>query len=94
MHTHVAGVQQIGKLCVVDPRYYPPCDHEMKTINLINDPDLIQKILEHLELLKPRSAPDPRKPKVSDLDPIALKDFDDVSPTYDEPAIMIHWNCA
>jgi hypothetical protein len=66
------------------------CGHEMKIIRLINDPDVIHKILEHLGPWKPHPAPDLRKPKVPAPGPVVGEVFDDGWPTYEEPAIMVH----
>ena len=73
----------------VDPLSCPRCGHEMKIISLINDPQVIQKFLEHLGLWKPHPAPDPRKPKVPAAGPV-VEGFDDGSPDCEEPPIMVH----
>ena len=48
----------------------------MKMISLINNPDLIRKILEHLGLLKAQPAPDLRRPKVSASGPAVVAGFE------------------
>jgi hypothetical protein len=62
----------------------------MKIISLINDPNLIRKILEHPGLWKPHPYPDARKPKVPSPGPVVVEGFDDGWPDYEEPAIMLH----
>jgi hypothetical protein len=62
----------------------------MKIICLINDPDVIHKILEHLRLWKPHHALDLSNPKVPALGPVVGEVFDDGWPTCEEPAIMSH----
>jgi hypothetical protein len=57
----------------------------MKIISLINDPNRIPKILEHLGLRKPHPAPDSRKPKVPAPGPVVMEDFDDDRRRYEEP---------
>jgi hypothetical protein len=63
---------------------------EMEMISLINDPDLIRNILEHLVRWKPHAASDPRKPKAPALGPVVGEVFEDGWPAYEKPAIMIH----
>jgi hypothetical protein len=79
-----------GKIWEVDPLSCPRYGHEMKIISLINDPNLIRKILEHPGLWKPHPYPDARKPKVPSPGPVVVEGFDDGWPDYEEPAIMLH----
>ena len=52
----------IHKVCEVDPLESPRCKGLMRVIALIEDPDAIRKIIEHLRRWAPRQAPqrDPR----------------------------------
>jgi hypothetical protein len=49
----------------------------MKMINLIHEPDVIERILRHLELWKQHPPPLERKAKVPAHEPVVLEDFDD-----------------
>ena len=57
----------------------------MKIISLINNPNFIRKIPEHLELWKLHPASDQRKPKVPTAGPVVMEDFDDDRRRHEEP---------
>jgi hypothetical protein len=61
----------------------------MKIISLINDPNLIRKILEHLRPWEPHPYPGARKPKVPAPGPVVVAGFDDGWSDYEEPAMML-----
>jgi hypothetical protein len=67
------------------------CGHEMKIISLINDPNVIERILRHLGLWKQQTAPSERKTKAPEHGPVVIEDFDDGWPGYEEPVIVYHW---
>ena len=62
----------------------------MKIISLIDDPDVIARILRHLGLWK--QYPDPREGKIKAPEdgPVVMEDFDDGWPGYKEPVIVYH----
>ena len=64
--------------------------HEMKTISLINDPNVIERILRHLGLWKQHPPPSERKTKAPADGPVVMEDFDDGWPGYGEPVIVYH----
>jgi DTW domain-containing protein YfiP len=76
----------IKKIWEVDPLSCPRCHHEMKIINLINQPEVIERILRHLGLWKQQTAPSGRKEKPPEHGPVVMEDFDDGWPGYEEPA--------
>ncbi len=80
----------IKKTWEVDPLCCPRCAHEMKTIRLIHEADVIERILRHLELWK--QPPDPHQGKIkAPVDgPVLLEDFDDGWPGYEELVIIYH----
>jgi len=78
----------IKKIWEVDPLTCPRCSREMKIISLINEPDVIERILRHLGLWKQH--PGPHQTKAPEHGPVVLDDFDDGWPGYEEAAIMVH----
>jgi hypothetical protein len=54
----------IQKICEVDPLLCPRCFSEMRVISVIEDPDVIKKILKHLGSMgcKAQAAPDGQRP--------------------------------
>jgi hypothetical protein len=62
----------------------------MKIISLINDPDVMERILRHLRLWKQQTVPSGRKTKAPEHGPVVIEDFDDGWPGYEEPAIVYH----
>ena len=62
----------------------------MKIISIINDPQVIERILRHLGLWKQQTAPSERKKKTPEHVPFVSEDFDDGWPGYEEPAIVYH----
>ena len=53
----------IKKIWEADPLTCPRCGHEMKSISLINDPDVMERILRHLRLRNQQGDPSGRKNK-------------------------------
>ena len=45
----------IKKVYEVDPLLCPKCQHQMHIIALIDQPDIIEKILKHLNLWQPKA---------------------------------------
>ncbi len=80
----------IKKLWEVDPLSCPRCHHEMKIISLINQPEVIERILRHLGLWKQQTAPSGRKEKPPEHGPVVIEDFDDGWPGYEERIIIYH----
>jgi hypothetical protein len=80
----------IKKIWEVDPPTCPRCGHEMKIISLINEPDVIERILRHPGLWKQQTAPSGRKAKAPEHGPVVIVDFHDGWPGYEEPAIVYH----
>ncbi len=80
----------IKKIWEVDPLSWPRCGHEMKIISLINEPDVIERILRHLGLWKQRPDPFERKTKAPAHGPAVMEDFDDGWPGHEEPVIIYH----
>jgi len=78
----------IKKIWEVDPLTCPRCSCEMKIISLINEPDVIERILRHLGLWKQH--PGPHQTKAPEHGPVVLDDFDDGWHGYEEAAIMVH----
>jgi hypothetical protein len=85
----------IKKIWEVDPLSCPRCHAEMKIISFIVQPDVIKKILVHLELWEEFSK---RRPpplalaaeKVEVVSGRANESFDDGWPGYDEPCVDAH----
>jgi hypothetical protein len=87
----------IKKVWEVDPLKCPNCTCEMKIISFINEPDVIRKILEHLDLWnipeQPRPLPEGRFtsplhnpcPAITEQDDFDF--FDDGWHGYEEPYI-------
>ena len=80
----------IKKIWEVDPLSCPRCHHEMKIISLINEPDVIERILRYLGLWKQQTAPSRRKARAPEHGPVVIADFDDAWPGYEEPVIVYH----
>jgi hypothetical protein len=74
----------------VDPLCCPRCSHEMKIISLIDEPDVIQRILRHLGLWKEPPGPRQGKTKTPEDGPVATEGFDDGWPGYEEPVFVTH----
>ena len=53
----------IQKIYEVDPLTCPKCSGEMKVISVIEDEEVIKKILKHLGLWEVKARPPPRKEK-------------------------------
>ena len=56
----------IQKVCEVDPLECPNCGHTMRIIALIEDADVVERILKHLKVWKPlpdTAGPDPPWPQ-------------------------------
>ncbi len=87
----------IKKVWEVDPLKCTHCQGEMKIISFINEPDVIRKILEHLDLWniqdQPRPPPEnrftppPRNPCPASTGQDDSCFFDDGWPGYEEPYI-------
>ena len=80
----------IKKIWEVAPHGCPRCGHDMKIISLINDPDVIERILRHLGLWKQHPAPCDSTTKAPAHGPVVMEDFDDGWPGYEEPLIIYH----
>ena len=78
----------IKKIWEVDPLRCPRYGHEMKIISLINELDVIERILRHPGLWKQPPDPHEGKTKVPGDGPVVLDDVDDGWPGYEEPAII------
>jgi len=65
----------IRKVYEVDPLICPKCQGRMRVVAFIENPDLIRKILKHLNLWDLKRPPRP----------VAHAPPSEVSPTYDEP---------
>ena len=63
----------IKKIWEVDPLSCPRCGHEMKIISLINDPNVIERILSHLGLWKQHPPPCDRKTKAPADGPVVME---------------------
>ncbi len=70
----------IQKIYEVDPLVCPKCRGKMRVVTFIEDPDVIKKILKHLNLW------DPKRPErlVDHASPLIE------SPTYDDPVTAFH----
>ena len=83
----------------VDPLTCPRCGSEMRIISLIQDPDVIRRILEHLGLWRQDTGSRCKKPKPW-YGSVVHEDFDNLSacryiqaggwPGYEEPTITFH----
>lgn len=80
----------IKKIREVDPLSCPRCGHEMKIISLINDPDVVERILHHLGLWKQHPPPYDMETKAPANGRVVMEDFDDGWPGYEEPVIVYH----
>ncbi len=81
----------IKKIWEVDPLSCPRCGHEMKVVNFIHEPDVIERILRHLGPME--AAPGSSlgyKSKAPGDGPVVLDDFDDGWPGYEEPGFVYH----
>jgi hypothetical protein len=79
----------IKKVWEVDPLTCPQCGSEMRIISLIQDPEVIRRILEHLGLWRQDTGSRCKKPKPG-YGPVVHEDFDDGWPGYKEPTITFH----
>ena len=79
----------IKKVWEVDLLTCPRCGSEMRIISLIQDPDVIRRILKHPGLWKQDAGSRCKKPK-SGYRPVVHEDFDDSWPGYEEPTITLH----
>ena len=79
----------IKKVWEVDPLTCPRCVSEMRIISLIQDPDVIRRILKHLGLWMQDTGSRYKKPK-PDHGPVVHEEFDDGWPGYEEPTITFH----
>jgi superfamily I DNA and/or RNA helicase len=52
----------INKMCEVDPLTCPRCSHQMRIISIIDSPEIVEKILRHLELWQPQAHGPPPTP--------------------------------
>jgi hypothetical protein len=84
----------IKKVWEVDPLICPHCGAEMKLIALIDDGEVIEKILRHLKLWPQRSAPAclSRAPPPDGGERIVELCFDDPFPDYDTEPVMAYAN--
>jgi hypothetical protein len=80
----------IKKIWEVDPLSCPRCGCEMKIIGLIHEPGAIERILRHLGLWKQDPGPPERRFKAPEDGPVAMEDFDDGWPGYEEPVLITH----
>ena len=78
------------KIWEVDPLSCPRCGHEMKLINLIHEPAVIEHILRHLRLWKQPPDPHEEEIKAPADGPVVLDDYDDGWPEYEEPVFVCH----
>ncbi len=79
----------IKKVWEVDPLTCPQCGSEMRIISLIQDPDVIRRILEHLGLWRQDTGSRCKKPKPG-YGSVVHEDFDDGWSGYEEPTITFH----
>ncbi len=82
----------IKKIWEVDPLECPKCHAEMKIISFISkaQPEVIRKILEHLDLWEERIRPPPNPPSFPPHEEaITDEPFDDGWPGYEEPFITV-----
>ena len=87
----------IRKVWEVDPLKCKHCQGEMKIISFINEPNVIRKILEHLDLWNTpeQLRPPPGKrftlPKHNPCPPVTEQEdvFDDGWPGYEEPVFSV-----
>ena len=79
----------IKKVWEVDPLTCPQCGSEMRIISLIQDPDVIRRILEHLGLWRQDTGSRCKKPKPG-YGSVVHEDFDDGWPGYEKPTITFH----
>ncbi|HIP82492.1 MAG TPA: transposase [Desulfocapsa sulfexigens] len=87
----------IKKVWEVDPLKCKHCQGEMKIISFINEPNVIRKILEHLDLWntpeQPRPPPGKRftLPQHNPCPPVTEQEevFDDGWPGYEEPVFSV-----
>ena len=78
----------------MDPLICPNCGAEMKLIALIDDNEVIEKILRHLKLWPEQSAPtvSPRAPPPDGGERIVELCFDEPFPDYDTEPVMAYAN--
>jgi hypothetical protein len=81
--------QLIKKIWEVDPLRCPRCGEELRIISLIQDPEVIRKILEHLGLWRDDPANIAGDVRGSPR-PIAYDPVDDGWPGYEEPTLRDH----
>jgi hypothetical protein len=84
----------IKKVWEVDPLICPHCGAEMKLIALIDDDEVIEKILRHLKLWLEQTAPAclSRAPPPTGDDRVIEPFFDDPFPDYDAEPVMAYAN--
>ena len=92
--SHMSGTIQdlegaYQKVWEVDPLTCPRCGSEMRIISLIQDPDVIRRILEHLGLWRQDTGSRCKKPKPG-YGSVVHEDFDDGWPGYEEPTITFY----
>jgi hypothetical protein len=80
----------IKKVWEADPLLCPHCQHEMRVVALIDQADVIERILRHLGLweagVRVESARDPPEP----AEPIIEPWLDDPFPDYDHEPVFAH----
>ena len=59
--------RMIQRIYEVDPLVCPKCHGPMRVIAFIEDPDVIKKILKHLDLWYVKRKPPPRAPPIDDF---------------------------
>jgi len=79
---HKSWAMLLKQVYEVDPLQCPECGEEMKVIAFIQDPVVIYKILDHLDLLESSGKDPPRDPTGSSLRYVPV--FDDL-PWGDDP---------
>ncbi len=78
----------IKKILEVDPLSCPRCGHEMKIISLINEPQVIRKIVEHLGLWNQSHDDRGNQSKTPRLGPAVSKTRKDGRPRHEQPATL------
>jgi hypothetical protein len=87
--------QLIQKVYLVSPLVCPKCRFPMKIISFIEDPPVIRRILQHLDVWTTQERPPPKKsPSSFTVEPIpdallpwaaeTIYFYDDVDPTYED----------
>lgn len=78
----------IKKIWEVDPLECPRCHAEMKIISFINEPQMIEKILRHLDLWKEEQTAK-RASRAPPERRVIYEPLDDGWPEYEEPHISV-----